>query len=176
MAGRTTRAFLAAAALLHVVGCGGDDADEAFPTQNWSGVYAIQVQESSTDCEGAKGPPPLGGLMLEVRQTLDNEVGVSLGPVVSLLGRMSGDALVASGDISQPISLPESLLGRATASDSLETIGYRLDVTFESEYLEGRYQVRAPDLVALARGAEKRRCSYDYQIRGVPLSRVGPLE
>jgi len=162
----------AVAPLLCAIACGGaEPADEAgFPSRDWSGPYALEVVESSTDCVGAEAPPPLGDTVLDVRQTLENEAAVHIGPLVALDGQFDGDALEARGAITQPISLPESLAARAAAEDSLETIGYALEVTFaEDQVLAGRYVVRAPDLNALSRGSGAGRCEYVYEIRGVPL-------
>lgn len=169
---RTSRGLLVIAALLWAIACGGtDDGSEAgFPSRDWSGDYALGVVESSTDCLNAEAPPPLGDLALEVRQSIDNHVTVMIGPLVTLAGRLDGDELTAGGEISQPIPLPDSMVARTTPSDSLETIVYRLEATFTGDSLRGRYAIRAPDLVALARDTGKRRCSYEYAIRGTPLT------
>ena len=156
------------------IGCGGESGDEpAFPSRDWSGPYALEVVESSTDCLEAETPPPLGDVILDIRQAVDNEVMLQMGPVVPMQGRMEGDALAASGAISQPIPLPDSLLARATPADSLDTITYSLDATFAADStFTGSYVIRAPDLVALARGTGERRCGQIYELRGVPLLSV----
>lgn len=171
---RTTRGRLAAAILLGVIACDGgtdDGADAAFPTRDWSGAYSLEALESTTDCRGPEGPPPLDDLALHVRQALDNEVTVEIGPLVMLTGRLEGDELEAGGVIFQSISLPDSLTARVTEADSLETIAYRLEAAFAGDSFRGRYVIRAPDLVALARGGDARRCAYEYEVRGVPLRR-----
>lgn len=166
-----TRGRLTAVALLGAIACGGGDdgADEEFPTRDWSGPYAIEVIAATTDCQGAEAPPPLGDLVLDVRQSVDNDVRVTIGPLVALTGRLEGDELLAGGEIFQPISLPDSLTARVSVADSLETIVYRLEAAFAGDSFRGRYVIRAPDLVALARGSNARRCAYDYELRGVPL-------
>jgi hypothetical protein len=160
---------------LGALACGGsgDDADEAgFPSRDWSGPYALEIVRSSTDCQGAEAPP-LGRVILDVRQTVENEVTLQMGPVVAMSGRLDGDALTASGGISEPIPLPDSLAARATPADSLETITYALDGTFAADStLTGRYTIRAPDLIALARGTGPYRCEQVYELRAVPLLSV----
>jgi hypothetical protein len=164
----------AALGVICAIACGGaDPADDAgFPSRDWSGSYALEVVESSTDCLDAEAPPPLGDMVLDVRQSVENEAAVQIGPLVALSGRFDGDALEAHGAITQPIPLPDSLAARASAEDSLETIAYALDATFaEDQTLAGRYVVRAPDLNALSRGSGSLRCEYVYEVRGLPLIR-----
>lgn len=158
-----------AAAALCCAACGGSDEETAvgFPSRDWSGPYALQVERATTDCEGAEAPPPLGDMVLEIEQSVDNQAVVRIGPLVALGGRFDGDELEAVGSITQPVPLPDSLLARATASDSLDTISYRLQATFEGEgMLRGTYRIAAPDLVALAHGSGDRRCGYVYEVRG----------
>lgn len=160
------------AALISATACGspGDDGEQAFPSQDWSGSYALEVVESSTDCVGAEAPPPLGDAALDVRQSVENEATVQIGPLFALSGRFDGDALEAGGSIVHPIPLPDSLAARASAQDSLETIAYTLEATFaEDGTLAGRYVIRAPDLNALSRGTGAGRCELVYEVRGTPL-------
>jgi hypothetical protein len=127
---------------------------------------------SSTDCQGAEAPP-LGDVILDVRQSVENVVTLQMGPVVSMTGTLDGDALSASGSISQPIPLPDSLVARATPADSLETITYALDGTFAADStLTASYVIRAPDLIALSRGTGAHRCGQTYELEGVPLLSV----
>ena len=158
---------------LAAIACGGESGDEAaFPSRDWSGPYALEVVESSTDCMEAEAPP-LGDVILDVRQSVENDVTLQMGPVVAMQGRLNGDALAASGAISQPIPLPDSLAARATPADSLETISYALDATFAADStFTGSYAIRAPDLIALARGTGARRCEQVYELRGIPLLSV----
>jgi hypothetical protein len=161
-----------AAAIVWSIGCGspGDDGSPDFPSLDWSGPYRLETVDSSTDCTGAEAPPTLGNAVLEVRQSLDNDVTLQVGPVVSLGGRFDGDEIEARGAIVQPISLPDSLLARASAADSLESIDYAMELSFaEDRTLTGRYVIRAPDLNALSSGSGAGRCEYVYELRGAPL-------
>lgn len=169
---RRTWGRLAGLALLTALACGetDDGAGDAFPSRDWSGTYSLRVLESSTDCLGAEAPPSLGDQSLEIRQTVDNDVTVVIGPLVALGGRLNGDELEARGEIWQPISLPDSLVARATEADSLETIAYWLEAELAGDSLRGRYVIRAPDLIALTRGAGQRRCAYEYEVRGGELT------
>jgi hypothetical protein len=168
------RFVVAAGGLLLAVACGSSDegADEAaFPSRDWSGPYALEAVESTTDCAGAEAPPPLTDAVLDVRQSPDNAAVAGIPPLVEMQGIFDGDRLTAAGAIRQPISLPESIAGRAAPEDSLETIGYALDVAFEEQGLTGRYAIRAPDLNALSAGSGAGRCEYVYEVRGRPLIR-----
>jgi hypothetical protein len=158
------------AAALCLAACGSEPEEETgFPTRDWSGPYALEVVEATTDCEGAEAPPPLGEAVLEVRQAVDNSVTTRIGPLVSMDGGFDGDELEAAGAITQPIPLPDSLASRADEADSLETITYGLQATFRQDgTLEGTYRIGAPDLVALARGTGAHRCEYVYEVRGAP--------
>ena len=150
--------------------CGGgtDDPDEpGFPSRDWSGSYAVDIAETATTCAGPEAGLPPGELLFEVRQSRDNDAEVFVGPLIALAGRFDGDELDAGGTIHEPVPLPDSLLARATAADSLETIVYSLHASFSGEgALEGTYRIRAPDLVALARGTGERRCEIVYELRG----------
>jgi hypothetical protein len=161
-----------AAAIVWSIGCGspGDDGSPDFPSRDWSGPYRLETVDSSTDCTGADAPPTLGDTVLDVRQSPDNDVTLQVGPLISLSGRFDGDAIEARGSIVQPIPLPDSLLARASAADSLESIDYAMELTFaEDRTLAGRYVIRAPDLNALSSGSGAGRCEYDYELRGAPL-------
>lgn len=159
------------AAVWLAAGCGGgsDDPGEArFPSRDWSGSYAMEVQETTTSCAGPDAGAPPGELLLEVRQSRDNDAEVFVGPLIALAGRFDGDELEAGGTIHEPVPLPDSLLERTTPADSLETIVYALHVSFSGEgALEGTYRIRAPDLVALARGTGARRCEIVHDVRGM---------
>ena len=158
--------FLVAAAC----GAPDDGAEEAgFPSRDWSGPYALTAVESSTDCAGAEAPPPLTDAVLDVQQSTDNAAVARIPPLVEMGGRFDGDRLEAAGSINQPISLPESLAGRAAPEDSLDTIGYVLQAEFSEDGLTGRYSIRAPDLNALSAGSGPGRCGYVYELRGRPL-------
>ena len=171
----TPRAFLRrglTACGFLAVACGApeDGADEAaFPSRDWSGPYAIEAVESSTDCAGAEAPPPLTDAVLDVQQSADNAAVVRIPPLVEMQGRFDGDRLEAGGSINQPISLPESIAGRAAPEDSLDPIGYALEAEFAEDGLTGRYAIRAPDLNALSAGSGAGRCGYVYELRGRPL-------
>jgi hypothetical protein len=161
-----------AAAIVWSIGCGspGDDGSPDFPSRDWSGPYRLETVDSSTDCTGADAPPTLGDTVLDVRQSPDNDVTLQVGPLISLSGRFDGDAIEARGSIVQPIPLPDSLLARASAADSLESIDYAMELTFaEDRTLAGRYVIRAPDLNALSTGSGAGRCEYVYELRGAPL-------
>lgn len=160
------------AAIGWMAGCGsaGEEGEPAFPSRDWSGPYALEVVDSSTDCTEAEAPPPLGNAVLEVRQSPANDAVLQVGPLVAMGGSFDGDEVVARGSIVQPIPLPDSLLARAASEDSLETIGYAMELTFaEDRTLVGRYVIRAPDLNALSSGAGAGRCEYVYEVRGAPV-------
>lgn len=158
------------AAVLCLAACGSEPEQErGFPTRDWSGPYALEVVEATTDCEGADSPPPLGDAVLDIRQAVDNSAAARIGPLVSMDGGFDGDELEAAGAITQPIPLPDSLAARADAADSLETITYGFRATFRQDgTLEGTYRIGAPDLIALARGSGGHRCEYVYEVRGAP--------
>jgi hypothetical protein len=159
-------------AIVWAVGCGspGDDEGPDFPSRDWSGPYALEVVESSTDCVGAEAPPPLGNTILEVRQSPDNDVILGVGPLVAMGGRFDGDEVEARGSVIQPIPLPDSLLARVSEADSLESIDYGMELRFaEDQTFAGRYVIRAPDLNALSSGSGAGRCEYVYEVRGAPV-------
>jgi hypothetical protein len=177
MGGR--HAWWLAAAVAWTAGCGpgGEEGEPAFPSRDWSGPYALEVVDSSTDCTEAESPPPLEDVVVDVRQSPENDAVLQVGPLIAMGGGFDGDVVKARGSIVQPISLPDSLLGRATADDSLETIGYAMELTFaEDRTLTGRYVVRAPDLNALSSGTGAGRCEYVYEVRGRPLIGTAPRE
>jgi hypothetical protein len=164
--------FLCIAAACGSPGDGGGD--RAFPSRDWSGQYALEVVESSTDCVEAEAPPPLTEAVLDVMQAPDNWAVVRIPPFVEMGGEFDGDRLEANGSIRQPISLPESIAGRAAPEDSLDTIGYAVEAEFAGEGLEGRYAIRAPDLNALSAGSGAGRCEYVYELRGRALTGEQP--
>ena len=170
MRGRRTKWL--AMAIVWAVGCGspGDDEGPDFPSRDWSGPYALEEVESSTDCAGAEAPPPLGNTVLEVRQSPDNDAILGVGPLVAMGGRFDGDEVEARGSVVQPIPLPDSLLARVSEADSLESIDYAMELSFaQDQTFAGRYVIRAPDLNALSRGSGAGRCEYVYELRGVPV-------
>ena len=163
-----TRSLITACAVF-LASCGSPDnggEEAAFPSRDWSGPYALEVTESSTDCAGAEAPPPLTDAVLDVRQSPDNAALARIPPLVAMEGKFDGDRLEADGSIRQPISLPESIAARAAPEDSLDTIGYTVAVEFFESGLEGRYAIRAPDLNALSAGSGAGRCGYVYEVRG----------
>lgn len=170
MRGRRTKWL--AVAIVGAAGCGSpaDDEGPDFPSRDWSGPYALQVAESSTDCAGAEAPPPLGNTVLEVRQSPDNDANLRVGPLVVMRGQFDGDEVQARGSVNQPISLPDSLLARVSEADSLESIDYAIELRFaEDQTFAGRYVIRAPDLNTLSSGSGAGRCEYVYEVRGVPV-------
>ena len=66
-----------AAGLLSAVACGGD---EGYPSRDWSGRYAAQVVEASTDSQGANAPPPMTGLIVSHEHYDNNRAAVQLTP------------------------------------------------------------------------------------------------
>lgn len=173
----TPRVLLCIVVSAAACGSRDDGAEEAaFPSRDWSGPYALTAVESSTDCAGADAPPPLTDAVLDVRQSPDNAAVVRIPPLVEMQGSFDGDRLEAAGSISQPISLPESIAGRAAPEDSLETIGYTVEADFAEEGMTGRYAIRAPDLNALSAGSGAGRCEYVYEVRGRPLMGGQPQE
>jgi hypothetical protein len=160
-------------AIVGGLGCGspGDDEGPDFPSRDWSGRYSLEEVESSTDCVGAEAPPPLGNTVLEVRQSPDNDAVLGVGPLVAMGGRFDGDEVEARGSVIQPIPLPDSLLARVSAADSLELIDYAMELRFaEDQTFAGRYVIRAPDLNALSSSSGAGRCEYVYEVRGAPVS------
>lgn len=166
---------ISAAVLLVLAACGSEPEETGFPTRDWSGPYALDVVEATTDCMGAEAPPPLDDAVLDVHHATDNSATARIGFLVAMDGRFDGDELEAAGSITQPIPLPDSIAARADAADSLETITYGLRATFRPDStLAGTYRIGAPDLVALARGSGAHRCEYVYEVSGAP--RLGPRQ
>lgn len=147
-----------------IAACG--EEDDAYPSRDWSGRYATTVSEAATDCHGATGPPPMTGFILTLEQTRNNQATVTMNPVVRLTGEFRGDRLEAGNIVEEPVELPDSILARASAADSLETITYALEADFSRNGFLGRYVIRAPDLRALVRDEEGRRCDYRYRLAG----------
>ena len=144
--------------------CGGGD--DAYPSRDWSGRYATTVSEGATDCHGAAAPPSMTGFILVLEQTRNNRVTVTMNPVVRLAGAFTGDRLDAGNVVQEPVALPDSILARATAADSLDTITYDLEADFARNGFVGRYVIRAPDLRALVREGEGSPCEYRYRLAG----------
>ena len=171
MRGRCSKWLALALAWSAACGSPGDDEEPDFPSRDWSGAYALEVVDSSTDCAAAQAPPPLGNTVLEVRQSPDNDAVLGVGPLVAMGGRFDGDEVEARGSVNQPISLPDSLLARVSEADSLESIDYAIELRFEADdrTFTGRYVIRAPDLNALSSGSGTGRCEYVYDVRGAPV-------
>lgn len=158
-----------AAGLLSAVACGGD---EGYPSRDWSGRYAAQVVEASTDCQGANAPPPMTGLIVSLEHYDNNRAAVQLTPVVRLAGGFEGDHLETTNLIQEPVSLPDTLLARVTTADSIEIITYRFEADFESNGFRGRYVIRAPDLRALVLEGMGKRCQIRYTLAGQRIREV----
>ena len=91
------------------------------------------------------------------------------GPVIAMRVAGRGRADGERRDL-HPIRCP-TLSARATPADSLETISYALDATSPRLDVDGELHViRAPDLIALARGTGARRCEQTYELWGYYLS------
>lgn len=153
-----------AAGLLTAVACG--SGDEGYPSRDWSGRYATQVVEASTDCQGATAPPPMTGLILSLEHYDNNRAAVQMTPVIRLAGGFEGDHLETTNFILEPLSLPDTLLARTTPADSIETITYRFEADFERNGFQGRYVIRAPDLRALVLEGAGKRCQIRYSLSG----------
>lgn len=152
------------AGLLTLVACeGGDD---GYPSRDWSGRYATRIVESSTDCQGAAVPPPITGLIISLEHYDNNQVAVQMTPVIRLAGGFEGDHLEATHLIREPISLPDTLLARATPADSIETVAYLFEADFEGNGFQGQYVIRAPDLRALVLEGTGKRCQIRYTFSG----------
>jgi hypothetical protein len=152
------------AGLLTAVACG--SGDEEYPSRDWSGRYATQVVEASTDCQGATSPPPMTGLILSLEHYDNNRAAVQMTPVIRLAGGFDGDHLESTNFIQEPLSLPDTLLARTTPADSIETITYRFEADFERNGFQGRYVIRAPDLRALVLEGTGKRCQIRYTLSG----------
>jgi len=163
---RRSTASGALAALALALACGGGSDEPRYPTQDWSGTYLTKVTRSSTDCSGADYPPVMPGFQLVVNQFPNNRATAVMGPIIKLTGDFTGDELDVRQVVQEDIPLPDSLLQRATAADSLETITYRLTASFDGDGYTGEYLVRTPDLPALVRKEKKRRCEYRYELEG----------
>ncbi len=162
---RATRpAPVALAATLLVAACG--SGDEGYPSRDWSGRYATQVVESSTDCQGATAPPPMTGLILSLEHYNNNRATVQVTPLIRLAGGFEGDHLETTNFIQEPVSLPDTLLTRVTPADSIETVTYRFEADFERNGFQGRYVIRAPDLRALVLEGTGKRCQIRYTLSG----------
>ena len=152
------------AGLLTLAACGGGD--ERYPSRDWSGRYATQVVEASTDCQGAPAPPPMTGLILSLEHYDNNRATVQVTPVIRLAGAFEGDRLETGNLIQEPVSLPDTLLALLTPADSIETITYRFEADFERNGFQGRYVIRAPDLRALILEGAGKRCQIRYSLAG----------
>ena len=159
-----------AVGLLSAVACGGGD--DGYPSRDWSGRYATQVVEASTDCQGATAPPPMTGLIVSLEHYDNNRAAVQMTPVVRLAGGFEGDHLETTNFIQEPVSLPDTLLARVTSADSIETITYRFDADFERNGFRGRYVIRAPDLRSLVLEGMGKRCQIRYTLAGQRIREV----
>jgi hypothetical protein len=153
-----------AAVLMTAVACG--SGDQRYPSRDWSGRYATQVVEASTDCHGATGPPPMSGLILSLEHYDNNRAAVQITPVIRLAGDFRGDHLETTHFIRESVSLPDTLLARVTPADSIETITYLFEADFERSGFQGRYVIRAPDLRALILEGTGKRCQIRYTLSG----------
>ena len=156
---RTSAVTVAGLALL--AACGGD-----YPSRDWSGNYLTRMIASSSDCYQSPLPPPLLGFNLNIEQHPNNKVSVWMNPIIQLSGEFRGDHLEAQAMFAEQVTLPDSLKARLTPADSFEVIAYDLDADFAGEGFEAHYSIRTPDVRGLAAGAEKVRCSYEYDLVG----------
>ena len=153
-----------AAGLLAAVAC--EKGEPGYPSRDWSGRYATQVVESSTDCEGATAPPSMMGLIRSLEHYDNNQAAVQMTPLIRLAGEFDGDHLETTHLIRESASLPDTLLANVTPADSIETIAYRFEADFERNGFQGRYVIRAPDLRALVLEGSGRRCQIRYTLSG----------
>ena len=160
-----------AAALWMVPACG--SGDDGYPSRDWSGRYATRVVESSTDCQGATGPPSMTGLILSLEHYDNNQAAVQITPLIRLAGEFEGDHLWTTHLIRESVSLPDSLLARVTPADSIEIISYRFEADFERNGFRGRYLIRAPDLRALILEGSGKRCQIGYTLAGQRIREAG---
>ena len=159
---RFARAVAPAAAVAVVLGaCGGD-----YPSRDWSGNYLARMIASSSDCYQSPLPPPLLAFTLNVEQHPNNRVSVWMNPIIQLSGSFDGDHLDAQAMFAEQVTLPDSLRARLTPADSFEVIAYDFDGDFDGNGFEAHYTIRTPDVRALAAGAEKLRCTYEYDLVG----------
>lgn len=156
--------------LLVACGSGSDE----FPSSNWTGKYATRIVQSSTDCADADGPPVMTGFIMDVVQLTTNKTTIKMNPIVELEGEFVGDHVEVTMQVDQPVSLPDSIIARATPADSLDVITYRLAADFERDGFEGVYVVRSPDLRALINHNRGGRCDYRYQLAGTRFVAIAP--
>ncbi len=157
-----------------IASCG--EGDDGYPSRDWSGRYATTVSEAATDCHGATGPPPMTGFILALEQARNNRVTVTMNPLIGLAGEFRGDRLEARNVVEGPVELPDSILARATVTDSLETIIYGLEADFSRNGFVGRYVIRAPDLRALVLEGKGSRCDYRYRLAGQRIREAGDMD
>ncbi len=156
--------------LLVACGSGSDE----FPSSNWTGKYATRIVQSSTDCVDADGPPVMTGFIMDVVQLTTNKTTIKMNPIVEFKGEFVGDHVEATMHVDQPVSLPDSIVARATPADSLDVITYLLAADFESDGFEGVYVVRSPDLRALINHNRGGRCDFRYQLAGTRFVAIVP--
>lgn len=159
-----SRAGLLVVVALLVGSCSQPESE--FPSRDWSGSYATQVVESSTDCWGATNPPPMTGFTVQLTHLGSNDTVVKMSELISLAGFFTGDRMDAQTVIAQPISLPDSLTQAALPEDSLEMISYRLTAEFANGGFTGEYIVRSADLNELVDTGQGSRCEYRYSLKG----------
>ena len=150
--------------LIACTGCGDDG--NRYPSRDWNGRYAISVSDPATDCYEATAPPPLKSFIMTLEHRKNNQATVTMNPLIHLEGEFHGDQLVATHVVQEPVALPDSVLARASAADSIETISYRLEADFSRNGFVARYVIRAPDLRALVREGEGGRCEFRYRLAG----------
>lgn len=150
--------------LVLLIACG--SGSKEFPSSNWTGKYATRIVQSSTDCVDADGPPVMTGFIMDVIQLTTNKTTIKMNPIVELEGEFVGDHVEVSMRVDQPISLPDSIIARATQADSLDVITYSLAADFDRDGFEGVYVVRSPDLRALINHNRGDRCDFRYQLAG----------
>lgn len=155
-----------------LIACG--SGSEEFPSSNWTGRYATRIVQSSTDCVDADGPPVMTGFIMDVVQLTTNKTTIKMNPIVELEGEFVGDRVEASMQVDQPVSLPDSLVARATSADSLNVITYSLAADFDRGGFEGVYVVRSPDLRALVNYNRGGRCDFRYQLAGTRFVAITP--
>jgi hypothetical protein len=147
-----------------LIACG--SGSEEFPSSNWTGRYATRIVQSSTDCVDADGPPVMTGFIMDVIQMTTNKTTIKMNPIVELEGEFVGDHVEVSMRVDEPVSLPDSIVARATPADSLNVITYSLAADFDRGDFEGVYVVRSPDLRALINHNRGGRCDFRYQLAG----------
>jgi hypothetical protein len=155
-----------------LIACG--SGSEEFPSSNWTGKYATRIVQSSTDCVDADGPPVMTGFIMDVIQLTTNKTTIKMNPIVELEGEFLGDHVEVSMRVDQPVSLPDSIVARATPADSLDVITYLLTADFDRDGFEGEYIVRSPDLRALINHNRGGRCDFHYQLAGTRFVAIIP--